>query len=187
MSYNVLRYIMKHQSSHQRAFRPYHTNRRSSSIVLKKKNPSSFFRRLSCTCCPPVRRGFLSSRSARSSSVESAPACTDEHTRARWLSCFAAHAPPASQVLASDASPWGFAVCCAEVPEPIVVEALRFAEMRGEFVSLEGKAARRPAQGCRVAEQRPLAAGWEDVPWRTCFARPWRSGRLEQALGELPL
>ena len=60
-----------------------------------------------------------------------------------------------------------------------------FAEMRGKFVSLEGTAARRPAQGCRVAEQRPLAAGWEDVPWRTCFARPWRSGRLEQALGEL--
>ncbi len=48
------------------------------------------------------------------------------------------HAPPAPQVLASDASPWGFAVCCAEVPEPVVVEALRFSERRGEFVSHEG-------------------------------------------------
>jgi len=56
MSYNVLRYIMKHQSSQ--------TTRVSSvprivdrpRLVLKKKNPSSFFRRLSCHHACPVRR-----------------------------------------------------------------------------------------------------------------------------------
>ena len=94
-------------------------------------------------------------------------------------------APVSSAVLASDASPWGFGVCRASVPCELVVEALRFAELRGEYVSLDGNAARRPAQGDRVADHRPLTAGWESVEWTTCIARPWRAGQMVQAVGEL--
>ena len=68
-------------------------------------------------------------------------------------------APVAPVVLASDASPWGCGVCAADAPVGLIDEALRFAELRGEYVSLDGQRARRPAQGDRVAPYRPLAPG----------------------------
>ena len=94
-------------------------------------------------------------------------------------------APIAPVVLASDASPWGCGVCAADAPVKLIDEALRFVELRGEFVSLDGLPARRPAQGDRVAPHRPLAPGWEDVDWRVVFARPWPSAPMVQAVGEL--
>ena len=94
-------------------------------------------------------------------------------------------APIASTVLASDASPWGYGVCRAEAPDGLVSEALRFAELRGEHVALDGSRARRPAQDDRVAAHRPLAPGWAGVEWRTCFAHAWRSRGMVQAVGEL--
>ena len=117
-----------------------------------------------------------------------APRCRWELITAALILAFAKvdlGAPTASLVLASDASPWGFAVCSATVPSTLAADALRFAELRGEYVALDGSAARRPAQSDRVAPQRPLAAGWEGVQWRGCFARPWRSGSSVQAIGEL--
>ena len=60
-------------------------------------------------------------------------------------------APVATTVLASDASPWGYGVCRAAAPAALVSEALRFAELRGEHVALDGSRARRPAQDDRVA------------------------------------
>ena len=72
-------------------------------------------------------------------------------------------APIAPVVLASDASPWGCGVCAADAPVKLIDEALRFAELRGEYVSLDGLPARRPAQSDRVAPHRPLASDWEDV------------------------
>ena len=94
-------------------------------------------------------------------------------------------APVAQTVLASDASPWGYGVCRTEAPAELVSEALRFAELRGEHVALDGSRARRPAQDDRVAEHRPLAPGWDGIEWRTCFAHAWRSGAMVQAVGEL--
>ena len=94
-------------------------------------------------------------------------------------------APVATTVLASDASPWGYGVCRAEAPAALVSEALRFAELRGEHVALDGSRARRPAQDDRVAAHRPLAPGWAHVEWSTCFAHAWRSGGMVQAVGEL--
>ena len=94
-------------------------------------------------------------------------------------------APIANTVLASDASPWGYGICRATAPSGLVSEALRFAEMRGEHVALDGSRACRPAQDDRVAAHRPLAPGWADVEWRTCFAHAWRSGAMVQAVGEL--
>jgi len=91
----------------------------------------------------------------------------------------------ATTVLASDASASGFGVCRADVQLELVVEALRFAELRGEYVSLTGEPARRPAQENRVAAHRPLAPGWADVEWRVGFARPWKDGSMVQAVGEL--
>jgi biotin synthase len=87
----------------------------SASIVLEqrleKKNPRPLFFGFASTCrIASSRRVSGLSLASRSwpgfgvrflasvvgvRPVESAPACTDEHTRARWLSCFAAHAPPA--------------------------------------------------------------------------------------------
>ena len=94
-------------------------------------------------------------------------------------------APIANTVLASDASPWGYGICRATAPIGLVSEALRFAEMRCEHVALDGSRVRRPAQDDRVAAHRPLAPGWADVEWRTCFAHAWRSGAMVQAVGEL--
>ena len=90
----------------------------------------------------------------------------------------------APTVLATDASPWGFGVCMAEPDMSLIQEALRFSELRGEYVSLDGRAAFRPSQGDRIAEQVPLPAEWDDVDWTVKMARPWR-GDMIQAVGEL--
>ena len=76
-------------------------------------------------------------------------------------------------------------MCAADAPFGLIDEALRFAELRGEYVSLDGQRARRPAQGDRVAPYRPLAPGWEEVDWRVVFARAWPSAPMVQAVGEL--
>ena len=101
------------------------------------------------------------------------------------FACVDLAAPVSTSVLASDASPWGYGICRAEAPVGLVSDALRFAELRGEHVALDGSRARRPAQDDRVAAHRPLAPGWAEVEWRTCFANAWRSGTMVQAVGEL--
>ena len=101
------------------------------------------------------------------------------------FACVDLAAPVSTTVLASDASPWGYGICRAEAPVGLVSDALRFAELRGEHVALDGSRARRPAQDDRVAAHRPLAPGWAEVEWRTCFANAWRSGTMVQAVGEL--
>ncbi len=93
-------------------------------------------------------------------------------------------APTSREVLASDASLWGFGVCAAVPPVSLVGEALRCSELRGEYVSLLGQAARRRGQGDRVAERRPLDPGWGEVDWKVKIARPWK-GSVQQAAAEL--
>ena len=115
------------------------------------------------------------------------PRCRWELITAAVLLSFARmdmQAPLAEQVLASDASPWVCSVCCATAPLAVVGEALRFVELRGEYVSLDGVPARKPSQANRVTSQRPLAEGWPDVEWRTLFGRQWRAPMV-QAVGEL--
>ena len=71
------------------------------------------------------------------------------------FACVDLAAPVSTSVLASDASPWGYGICRAEAPVGLVSDALRFAELRGEHVALDGFRARRPAQHDRVAAHRP--------------------------------
>jgi len=93
-------------------------------------------------------------------------------------------ASPCAEVIATDASPWGFGVVSARPGLGLVEEALRFGELRGEYVSLTGGVARRPAQGDRVAAASSLPAAWSDVGWQTKIARPWRVP-LAQAVNEV--
>jgi len=91
----------------------------------------------------------------------------------------------ADVVLATDACAAGFGVVEARPEMGLVVEALRYAELRGEHSALDGGRARRPAQADRVLELEPLPGDWAEVKWRTRIARPWRTPPLSQAVAEL--